>query len=298
MAAPRHLTRSRLQALAEKHEEVRNSPLAVFLTNNQFYDQVVSIEDDEAVTVDLSVEENHTYIANGFVSHNTRRGANMGILRVDHPDILQFIDCKRDGSVTNFNISVAITDEFMRALEADGEYDLVDPHTKKVVKHLRAKDVMDAIVSAAWATGDPGLVFLDRANHSTANPTPEIEMLEATNPCFTGDTRVWTDQGPVRFDELVGKEVSVLTQTESGNLVWRGMTNIHVTRHDAQVYEVQVESAVNGAFGTFRATGDHKVWLADGSTTTVADLQPGDHLSSAYRLADGQLVNSSDESYA
>ncbi|HLW01328.1 MAG TPA: adenosylcobalamin-dependent ribonucleoside-diphosphate reductase [Ktedonobacterales bacterium] len=113
----------------------------------------------------------------------TRRGANMGILRVDHPDILQFIDCKRDGSVTNFNISVAITDEFMRALEADTEYDLIAPHTKKVVSRLRAREVMDRIVSAAWATGDPGLVFIDRANRSTANPTPEIELLESTNPC-------------------------------------------------------------------------------------------------------------------
>ncbi len=183
VAAPRNLTRSRLRSLIEKHEEIRNSPLVAFLTNNQFYDQVKALDDDEAVTVDLSVEQNHTYIANGFVSHNTRRGANMGILRVDHPDILQFIDCKRDGSVTNFNISVAITDEFMRALEADGEYDLVDPHTQQVVKHLRAREVMDTIVSAAWATGDPGLVFIDRANHSTANPTPDIELLEATNPC-------------------------------------------------------------------------------------------------------------------
>jgi ribonucleoside-diphosphate reductase alpha chain len=181
--AARQLTRLRLQTLAEKHEEIRASSLASMLTNDQFYDQIVSVEDDEAVTVDLSVEQNHTYIANGFVSHNTRRGANMGILRVDHPDILKFIDCKRDGSVTNFNISVAITDAFMRALEADTEYELVNPHTKKVTRTLKARDVMDAIVSAAWATGDPGLVFLDRANASPANPVPDIELLEATNPC-------------------------------------------------------------------------------------------------------------------
>ena len=113
----------------------------------------------------------------------SRRGANMGILRVDHPDILKFIDCKRDGSVTNFNISVAITDEFMRAYEADTDYGLVDPHTKVEVRRMRAREVMDRIIDAAWATGDPGLVFLDRANRSTANPTPEIELLEATNPC-------------------------------------------------------------------------------------------------------------------
>jgi ribonucleoside-diphosphate reductase alpha chain len=113
----------------------------------------------------------------------SRRGANMGILRVDHPDILKFIDCKRDGSVTNFNISVAITDEFMRAYEADTDYGLVDPHTKDEVRRLRARDVMTRIIDAAWSTGDPGLVFLDRANRSSANPTPEIELLEATNPC-------------------------------------------------------------------------------------------------------------------
>jgi len=113
----------------------------------------------------------------------SRRGANMGILRVDHPDILKFIDCKRDGSVTNFNISVAITDEFMRAYEADTDYALIDPHSNEEVRRLRAHDVMERIIDAAWATGDPGLVFLDRANRSSANPTPEIEMLEATNPC-------------------------------------------------------------------------------------------------------------------
>ncbi len=113
----------------------------------------------------------------------TRRGANMGILRVDHPDVLKFIDCKRDGSVTNFNISVAITDTFMEALEAEEDYDLIDPATKQVTTRLSARDVMDRIVSAAWATGDPGLVFIDRANRSSANPTPELELLEATNPC-------------------------------------------------------------------------------------------------------------------
>ncbi len=236
VAAPRNLTRSRLQVLATKHEQVQASPLASFLTNSQFYDQVASLEDDEAVTVDLSVEGNHTYIANGFVSHNTRRGANMGILRVDHPDILKFIDCKRDGSVTNFNISVAITDEFMQALEADGEYDLVDPATNQVSRRLRARAVMDRIVAAAWATGDPGLVFIDRANRSSANPTPEIEPLEATNPCFTGDTQVWTLAGPQRFDELVGRETIVLTQTDDGTLAWRRMGNIRRTQHDAPIY--------------------------------------------------------------
>src|SRR5437879_8920338 len=111
----------------------------------------------------------------------TRRGANMGILRVDHPDILEFIDCKLDGGITNFNISVAATDRFMDALASGGEYDLINPHSGAVTGRLSAKEVFDRIVRAAWRTGDPGMVFIDRINASPANPTPCIGVVERTN---------------------------------------------------------------------------------------------------------------------
>ncbi|NDD29076.1 MAG: adenosylcobalamin-dependent ribonucleoside-diphosphate reductase [Proteobacteria bacterium] len=112
----------------------------------------------------------------------TRRGANMAVLRVDHPDIVTFIDCKREGRLTNFNISVAVTDPFMAALERGSDYALHD-HAGRAVGSLQAREVWDRIVSAAWRTGDPGLVFIDRINRSRANPTPAVSLIEATNPC-------------------------------------------------------------------------------------------------------------------
>lgn len=112
-----------------------------------------------------------------------RRGANMGILRVDHPDILQFIECKLAGGITNFNISVGVTDKFMEALEKDTEYELINPHTKKAVNRLKARDVFEKIYQAAWQSGDPGMIWLDRINAGPANPVPELGPIEATNPC-------------------------------------------------------------------------------------------------------------------
>lgn len=112
----------------------------------------------------------------------TRRGANMGMLRVDHPDILDFITAKDDNTIlNNFNISIALTDEFMDAFEKDKEYDLRNPHDNKVVRSLKARDVFSLIVNHAWKNGEPGIIFIDRMNRD--NPTPKMGQIESTNPC-------------------------------------------------------------------------------------------------------------------
>ena len=112
----------------------------------------------------------------------TRRGANMAILRVDHPDIMEFIYCKKEqGSLNNFNISVGVTENFMKAVQADEAYDLIDPRDNRVTGQLNAREVYEALVKQAWENGDPGIVFLDRLNRD--NPTPALGAIESTNPC-------------------------------------------------------------------------------------------------------------------
>ncbi len=112
----------------------------------------------------------------------TRRGANMGILRVDHPDILEFIDCKKvNGDITNFNISVGITEAFMQAVEENRDYDLIDPQTRRPVGKRSARELFEKIVDAAWRNGEPGIIFLDRLNRD--NVVPSQGEIESTNPC-------------------------------------------------------------------------------------------------------------------
>ena len=153
----------------------------------------------------------------------TRRGANMGILRVDHPDIMDFIHCKDDlTQVTNFNISVAVTDAFMQALEAGKSYDLIHPRTGKVVGQLDAREVFKQIVHGAWKTGEPGVFYIDRANQY--NPVPHLGSYEATNPCG--------EQPLLSYDVCNLGSINVGLFVKNGDVDWEGLrTAVHVCTH-------------------------------------------------------------------
>lgn len=167
----------------------------------------------ESLTLDIEVEGNHTYLANGLVSHNSRRGANMAVLQVNHPDIREFITCKTNEShITNFNISVGITDDFMRAVEADSDFDLINPQDGSVWETVRAREIFELIVKQAHHNGEPGVLFLDTANRQ--NPVPHLYELESTNPCVTGDTLVATPTGWRRADSIgEGDEICTVLGT-------------------------------------------------------------------------------------
>ncbi|MDZ4865069.1 MAG: vitamin B12-dependent ribonucleotide reductase [Gemmatimonadota bacterium] len=153
----------------------------------------------------------------------TRRGANMGILRVDHPDIMDFVTCKDDTSkITNFNISVAVTDAFMAAVEADGEYDLIHPKSKEVVGQLKAREVWSKVIHGAWKTGEPGVFYIDRANQY--NPVPHLGAYEATNPCG--------EQPLLPYDVCNLGSVNVGYFVKDGQVDWDHMRQvIHLSTH-------------------------------------------------------------------
>src|SRR5664279_568369 len=235
-----------------------------------------------------------------------RRGANMGVLRVDHPDVFSFMFCKKEldaenralynrmsdtgryseaqllhikqellqTQMNNFNISIGVTDTFMSAVEADADFDLLDPRTKNFVRTVKAREIWDGIVEGAWQNGEPGVLFLD---HPEWNPLPGLGPIQATNPCLTGDTLVAVadGRGHVPIAELAeqDKDVPVFCYDERGKIAVRIMRHPRVTGRNMPIFTVRLDDG-----STIRATANHKFRLRDGSYRQVRDLKNGDSL--------------------
>ncbi|GAC1403113.1 MAG: ribonucleotide reductase N-terminal alpha domain-containing protein [Candidatus Velthaea sp.] len=231
-----------------------------------------------------------------------RRGANMGVLRVDHPDVFHFMQCKKEldsenralynrmsdtgryteaqlshikqellqTQMNNFNISIGVTDAFMDAVEKDADFDLVDPRSKEIVRTVKATDIWNGIIEGAWQNGEPGVLFLD---HPEWNPLPGLGPIQATNPCVTADTWVTTADGAVQVKDLVGVPFTAVVdgqphRSTGDGFFFKGIKPVH---------ELKTRDGYS-----VKATADHKIMTLDDSNARVwkplGELAAGDRI--------------------
>ncbi len=192
-----------------------------------------------------------------------RRGANMGILRVDHPDIMEFITCKEDQTrFTNFNISVAVTENFMKSAENNEDYDLINPRNNKTMGKLNAKEVFEKIVELSWKNGEPGIVFIDRINRD--NPTPAVGEIESTNPCVTGDTWITTSAGAKMIKDIIGNPVDLL---HNGDFYSSSHHGFFATG-ERNAYKIDTQRGY-----TIKATSNHLIEIVQKKTRYKIDTE-------------------------
>ncbi len=295
MRDDRHLTRSGYDLLKEMHPDAFEHAPSM---EGFWFVEVGGVESaGQSLTLDLEVKDNHTYLAYGMVTHNTRRGANMAVLRVDHPDVEDFITSKtNENHITNFNISVGITDAFMKAVKEDKDWELRFPdisemkHRKfsgtidqaekdgitiRTYRTVKARELFNKIVKQAHHNGEPGVLFLDASNRS--NPVPHLYPLEATNPCVTGETLVATPNGWRRAD-------SIQEGDEICTVLGIGRVATIEVNENMPVYDLYLS---DGAI--VRVTASHQFHARDSRTKffeprRLDQLQEGDWIR-AYRSA-------------
>jgi ribonucleotide reductase alpha subunit len=303
MRGERQLTLSGYAALTQT--EVLEEMLPAMNTE-ECYVAVSSItEAGRILTLDLSVNENHTYVANGMVSHNTRRGAGMATISIDHPDVLDFLTAKDldretgEGDISTFNISILPTEKFWNTLQADGLWNIAPLevmskyHIVKLegdyrgsipelptraldgakgvpvyVGGIPAKWLWRQIAEHAWATGEPGLIYIDKVNElSAVKNLGERYQIKSTNPCFAAGTTVMTRDGVKNIETLVGEKVQIWTGTR-----WQS-TEFQVTGKNQEIWELELTDGI-----TVQATPYHKFILENGERIALKDIQPNQRL--------------------
>jgi ribonucleoside-diphosphate reductase alpha chain len=217
-------------------------------------------------------------VTNTIKQGGKRRGANMGVLPIHHPDVLDFILCKIPGdqnkgkALENFNISVAITDEFMEKVKNGEDFDLINPRDNSVAGTVDARDLFGKIVYSAWATGDPGIIFIDRVNED--NFLPELGNIKSTNPCLTGDTWITTNDGPMCIDDIIGEKINIL----SDGIFYPSSSDGFFSNGVKEVYRITTKHGYE-----INATEDHLIFNITKQTrdkqysqwTKVKDLEKG-----------------------